>query len=132
MSQATSPSNLDTAAAVQAIKQLGELAAMKPTIDRELIKSQEEAKLAKEPKVFVTIPEFDLIGAHHSGVTINHVYFGPGRHSVSETLAAEIEDRLAKKNAQDMRIMQPLPDKRAVAIQSQGTPGLRGGQVVTA
>lgn len=63
---------------------------------------------------YVTIPESDIFDFPHPGVRINRDHFGPGTHKLPLKTAQEVKERLAIFDAQNIRIMQPRKDLRAL------------------
>jgi hypothetical protein len=63
---------------------------------------------------YVTIPERDMFDYPHPGVAINRDHFGPGTHKLPLDIAREVKERLAKFEAQNIRILQPRKDLRAL------------------
>jgi len=74
------------------------------------------ATLDKSDWQWVEVPEEDLFGEKHTGVSINFEQFGPGRHFVSAEKAGEINRLLQNRVRSDMRILQPNQDKKMLEI----------------
>ncbi len=81
-----------------------------------------EPKNAEKPElVTVVIPDRDLFDQPHPGVRLNHTAYGPGVHRLAPDIAHEIEDRLARFNHEQVRVLQPTIDRKSVKIaNSQG------------
>jgi hypothetical protein len=74
---------------------------------------------------WVEIPETDLFGEAHTGVSVNFDQFGPGKYLVSPELAFEIKRLLANRLRGDMRVLQPRQDvvmARIMAKSQLGAP----------
>lgn len=61
---------------------------------------------------WVEVPEEDLFGVPHTGVSINFEHFGPGRYFVDPEKADELNRLLKNRVRSDMRILQPNRDKK--------------------
>lgn len=86
-------------------------------------KSREEilkANADKENWEWVEVPDFDLFGEAHTGVSINFEQFGPGKYFVSPELGAEIRRLLFNRLRGDMRVMQPNQDVKMAQIMQRG------------
>jgi len=81
---------------------------------------------------WVEIPDTDLFGEAHTGVSVNFNQFGPGKHFVSPEMASEVRRLLANRMRGDMRVLQPKQDVRMAHIMSKHqlgapiNPGLEG------
>lgn len=69
---------------------------------------------------WVEIPEEDLFGEEHTGVSINFEKFGPGRHFVNTEKADEINRLLQLRVRGDMRVLQPNQDKKMFEMMERG------------
>lgn len=63
---------------------------------------------------YVTVPEKDLFDYPHPGIGLNRDHFGPGTHKLPYEVAQEVKKRLAIFEAQNIRILQPRKDMRAL------------------
>jgi hypothetical protein len=63
---------------------------------------------------YVTVPDRDIFDFPHPGVRINRDYWGPGTHKIPVAQAKVVKERLAVFMAQNIRIMQPRKDTRAL------------------
>lgn len=72
--------------------------------------------------VYVTIPEKDMFDLTHPGVGINRDHYGPGTHFVPQDIADEITRICATFDAQNIRILQPRRDQKALQalLQNKG------------
>jgi hypothetical protein len=68
---------------------------------------------------WVTVPEEDLFGEEHTGVSINFNQYGPGKHFVDPESAGEIRRLLDLRLRGDMRVLQPGRDKKMEEIMSR-------------
>jgi hypothetical protein len=59
---------------------------------------------------WVEIPDTDLFGEEHTGVSVNFEHFGPGKYHVSPEMASEVKRLLANRLRGDMRVLQPKQD----------------------
>ncbi len=72
---------------------------------------------------WVEVPEEDLFGAVHTGVSINFEHFGPGRYFVDPEKADELNRLLRNRVRADMRVLQPNRDKKMEEIMARnGAP----------
>lgn len=74
---------------------------------------------------WVEIPDTDLFGEAHTGVSVNFNTFGPGKHFVSPEMASEVRRLLANRLRGDMRVLQPRQDvvmARIMAKSQLGAP----------
>jgi hypothetical protein len=78
---------------------------------------------------YVTIPELDLFDYPHPGVGINREHYGPGTHKLPKDIAAEVKDRLRVYEAQNIRILQPRKDMRALRDLAKGGQHTRGAEL---
>lgn len=63
---------------------------------------------------YVTLPEKDMFDYPFSGISINRDHYGPGTHLVPSDIAEELRTILARAQAQDIRILQPRKDFKAL------------------
>lgn len=79
------------------------------------VKAATETAEVKAPThVYVTIPERDMFDYPHPGVGINRDHYGPGTHYVPKEIADEITRICAVFDAQNVRILQPKRDMKAL------------------
>jgi hypothetical protein len=79
------------------------------------VKAATEPEVPKKPEfVYVTIPETDMFDYPHPGVGINQNHYGPGTHYVPKAIADEIIRVCAVFDAQNVRILQPKRDMKAL------------------
>lgn len=72
---------------------------------------------------WVEVPTEDIFGRPHTGVSINFITFGPGRHFVDPERAAEVRRLLAMRQASDIRVLRPNVDRKMEEIMArQGKP----------
>ena len=94
----------------------------------EVLKANEN----KDNWVWVEVPDTDLFGEAHTGVSINFNQFGPGKYFVSPEMGAEITRLLANRQRGDIRVLQPRQDAVMARIMSKSqlgsptNPELRG------
>lgn len=74
---------------------------------------------------WVEVPEEDIFGRPHTGVSVNMRSFGPGKHYVDPEMAGEIKRLLKNRMRGDIRVLQPHQDRQAVAFM-----GKTGGEIV--
>ena len=72
---------------------------------------------------WVEIPDTDLFGEPHTGVSINFETFLPGKYFVSPEMASEIKRLLANRLRGDMRVLQPRQDTVMANIMSKSQLG---------
>lgn len=72
---------------------------------------------------WVEIPDTDLFGEPHTGVSINFNQFGPGKYFVSPEMASEVKRLLANRLRGDMRVLQPRQDVVMARIMSKSQLG---------
>lgn len=76
---------------------------------------------------WVEVPETDLFGEVHTGVSVNFEAYGPGKHLLPPHLAYEVRRLLDLRLRGDMRILQPRQDKKMFEMmQRAGKPAPRG------
>jgi virulence-associated protein VagC len=63
---------------------------------------------------YVTIPERDMFDLPHPGIGNNREHFGPGTHKLPKDVAFDVKERLRIFEAQNIRILQPRKDARAL------------------
>lgn len=68
---------------------------------------------------YVEVPETDLFGEEHTGVSINFRQFGPGKHFVDPETAQEIRRLLDLRLRGDMRVLQPTRDSKMYEIMTR-------------
>lgn len=68
---------------------------------------------------YVEVPETDLFGEEHTGVSINFRQFGPGKHFVDPETAGEMRKLLDARLRGDMRVLQPNRDKKMDEIMAR-------------
>lgn len=90
--------------------------------------SSEDIKKANQDQAqweWVEIPDHDLFGEPHTGVSINFESFLPGRYFVSPEMASEIKRLLENRQRGDIRVLQPRQDvvmARIMAKSQLGAP----------
>jgi hypothetical protein len=73
--------------------------------------------------VWVEIPDTDLFGEPHTGVSINFNQFLPGKYFVSPEMGAEVQKLLASRMRGDIRVLQPRQDAVMARIMSKSQLG---------
>jgi hypothetical protein len=68
---------------------------------------------------WVEVPDEDLFGEEHNGISINFEKYGPGRHFVSPVIAKELKLRLKEDQRAQIRILQPNVDRKMQEIMSR-------------
>jgi len=98
------------------------------------LETTEVKEVAKTPAnrddfMYVEIPAADLFDQPHPGVRLNRVKFEAGkRYSVRADVAIEVEDRLRRFNAEQVRLLRPNADRRALTDVNRGSQWTnRGG-----
>lgn len=81
----------------------------------EVIKSNQD----KSQWEWVEVPDVDLFGEAHTGVSVNFEKFLPGRYHVSPEMASEIKRLLANRQRGDIRVLQPRQDVVMAQIMSK-------------
>lgn len=74
---------------------------------------------------WVEIPDTDLFGEAHTGVSVNFEKFLPGKYFVSPEMAFEVKRLLANRVRGDIRVLQPKQDAvmaRIMASSQLGAP----------
>lgn len=74
---------------------------------------------------WVEIPDTDLFGEAHTGVSVNFEQFLPGKYFVSPEMAFEVKRLLANRMRGDIRVLQPRQDvvmARIMAKSQLGAP----------
>jgi hypothetical protein len=77
----------------------------------------------KELWRWITVPDEDLFGVEHTGVSINFEKYGPGRHFVCPEAAEEIERLIKLRLRGDMRVLQPKQDAAMAKIMQKSQLG---------
>ena len=80
------------------------------------------AEIPEDPKKnweWVEVPDEDLFGVEHNGITINFEKYGPGKHFVSPKIAKELKLRLKLDQRAQIRILQPNVDKKMQEIMAR-------------
>jgi hypothetical protein len=72
---------------------------------------------------WVDIPNVDLFGEPHTGVSVNFNTFLPGRYFVSPEMAAEVRRLLENRQRGDIRVLQPRQDVIMARIMSKSQLG---------
>lgn len=93
------------------------VAIAKPLSEREEILKKNADRSFDE---VVEVPKTDLFGDEHTGVAINFVHYGPGKHTVNYETAQEIKKLVNNKLVGDMRVLQPTKDVRMKEIMERG------------
>jgi hypothetical protein len=83
---------------------------------QDIVKENEDKSLWQ----WVEVPDYDLFGEPHTGVSVNFETFGPGKYFVSPELAGEIQRLLFNRLKGDMRVMQPNKDVKMAQIMARG------------
>jgi hypothetical protein len=78
--------------------------------------------------VYVTIPAEDMYDNAHPGVQLNRVKFQAGNtYKVPAIVGAEIEQRLAMFNKEQIRLLRPKVDSKSINQVNAGSSWQRGG-----
>lgn len=88
--------------------------------------SAEAVLKANEDKAlweWVEIPDHDLFGEPHTGVSVNFQQFLPGRYFVSPEMASEVRRLLENRQRGDIRVLQPRQDVVMARIMSKSQLG---------
>lgn len=101
-------------------KTLGSAAPVEKKTEVQLIM---ESNLDKSLFEWVEVPDEDLFGEVHTGISINFQHFGPGRHHVSPEMAFEMKRLIKNRLRGDMRVLQPKQDARMAQIMSKSQLG---------
>jgi hypothetical protein len=72
---------------------------------------------------WVEVPDTDLFGEEHTGVSVNFQQFGPGKYFVSPEMAFEVKRLLANRMRGDIRVLQPRQDAVMARIMSKSQLG---------
>src|SRR5271154_3450845 len=72
---------------------------------------------------WVEVPNVDLFGEPHTGVSVNFNTFLPGRYFVSPEMASEIKRLLENRQRGDIRVLQPRQDVVMARIMSKSQLG---------
>lgn len=81
----------------------------------EVLKNNENKDLWE----WVEIPDTDLFGEEHTGVSVNFEKFLPGKYFVSPEMAFEVKRLLANRMRGDIRVLQPKQDQVMARIMSK-------------
>lgn len=81
----------------------------------EILKANEDEKNFQ----WVEVPDHDLFGEDHTGVSVNFDMFTPGKYFVSPELAGEINRLLVNRELGDRRVLQPKQDVRMAQVMSR-------------
>lgn len=87
----------------------------------EVLKANDDKSLWE----WVEIPDHDLFGEPHTGVSVNFDTFLPGKYFVSPEMAAEVKRLLENRQRGDIRVLQPRQDvvmARIMAKSQLGAP----------
>jgi len=86
-------------------------------VDNNVVSTREEKNGTDQSRYeWVEVPDEDLFGVAHTGVSINFEQFGPGRYFVDPEKAYEIRRLLKNRLRSDMRVLQPNRDKKMEEI----------------
>jgi hypothetical protein len=85
----------------------------------EVIKANENQALWE----WVEIPDNDIFGEPHTGVSVNFEQFLPGKHYVSPEMAHEIKRLLDNRMRGDIRVLQPRQDAVMARIMAKSQLG---------
>lgn len=97
-----------------------------PKIDSPTVTSGNQERSPR----WVTVPDTDLYNFTFPTIRINLTPYGPGRHFVDAITADFIEERIAVKQAEDIRAMRPQQDVTSQrAMNRFGTGAGRGNYV---
>jgi len=100
----------------------------KNRVDAAAPKSAADVLKANEDKAnweWVEVPDTDLFGEAHTGVSVNFEQFLPGKYYVSPEMASEVKRLLANRVRGDIRVLQPRQDvvmARIMAKSQLGAP----------
>src|SRR6266550_1427988 len=72
---------------------------------------------------WVEIPDTDIFGEAHTGVSINFESFLPGKYFVSPEMAFEVKRLLANRMRGDIRVLQPRQDAVMARIMAKSQLG---------
>jgi hypothetical protein len=72
---------------------------------------------------WVEVPDYDIFGEPHTGVSVNFDKFAPGRYFVSPEMASEIKRLLENRQRGDIRVLQPRQDVVMARIMSKSQLG---------
>jgi hypothetical protein len=101
-------------------------ATRKHRVEEPLAQSREEVLKANADKnnwEWVEIPDTDLFGEPHTGVSVNFEMFPPGKYFVSPEMASEVKRLLNNRLRGDMRVLQPRQDVVMARIMSRSQLG---------
>ena len=90
-----------------------------PLSAADVIKANEN----KDNWEWVEIPDHDLFGEEHTGVSVNFEAFTPGKYFVSPEMAGEIKRLLANRMRGDIRVLQPRQDVLMARIMAKSQLG---------
>jgi hypothetical protein len=82
-----------------------------------------KANADKSKWEWVEVPDNDIFGEEHTGVSINFEHFGPGKYFVSPEMAFEIKRLLDNRMRGDIRVLQPNKDVKMAQIMSRSLLG---------
>src|SRR6266852_7897454 len=77
-----------------------------PPSAQDVLKANED----KDNWEWVAVPDTDIFGEEHTGVSVNFEHFGPGKYFVSPEMAFELKRLLANRMRGDIRVLQPRQD----------------------
>ncbi len=100
--------------------------AQKARVDTKAPASAQEVLKANENKdlwEWVEIPDTDLFGEDHTGVSVNFEQFLPGKYFVSPEMAGEIRRLLSNRMRGDIRVLQPRQDAVMARIMAKSQLG---------
>jgi hypothetical protein len=87
-----------------------------------------QVPVSSDDMVYVTIPSEDLYDYTHPGVQLNAVKFEPGNtYKVPAAVGAEVEQRLAMFNKEQIRLLRPKVDGKSINQVNSGSNWSRGG-----
>ena len=90
-----------------------------PPSATEVLKANEN----KDNWEWVEIPDVDLFGEDHTGVSVNFEQFLPGKYFVSPEMASEVRRLLANRMRGDIRVLQPRQDAVMARIMAKSQLG---------
>ena len=95
-------------------------------VDVQAAKSATDVIKANEDKnnwEWVEIPDTDIFGEPHTGVSVNFESFLPGKYFVSPEMAFEVKRLLANRMRGDIRVLQPRQDAVMARIMQKSQLG---------
>jgi hypothetical protein len=90
-----------------------------PVTAADVLKANED----KNNWVWVEIPDHDIFGEEHTGVSVNFQAFTPGKYFVSPEMGFEINRLLDNRMRGDIRVLQPRQDAIMARIMAKSQLG---------